>query len=279
MSFVWNIKPRKYDDIIDQLLFNRGVIFEGSEKDKNDFINSKFSKLHDPFLMNNIKEAVIRIEKAKKAEEIIGIFADYDADGIPGAALLYRALEKVGIQAVVFIPSREGGYGLSKEGIDYLKSKKCSLIITIDLGIRNFTEAIYCKKEGIDLIITDHHIPDEKLPEANIFINPKILNDKYPFSDLSGGGVAYKLISGLSKSFPKELDEGFVKWNLDLAAISTISDVVSLVGENRIISNFGLQVLKKTKNAMLLKSKLTTKLMINKFILSNEFIISFYPIM
>ena len=243
----WKIAEKKFNDILSQVLYNRGII-----SGKEEYLNPDFHKLHNPFLINNLQKAVLRIEQAKKLKEKIGIFADYDADGIPGAALLYKALKKIGIYVYVYIPSREGGYGLSKEGIDYLIKKGCNLIITVDLGIRNFVEAKYCKKNGIDLIITDHHTPDDAIPEANIVINPKISSDKYPFKDLSGGGVAYKLLHGLAKIFPKELNESFLKWNIDLAAISTISDVVPLVGENRIIASYGLKVLRKTKNIGLL---------------------------
>lgn len=244
----WIIQPRKFDDLIDQVLFNRGVITEKDETTKLDFLKPDFAKLHDPFLMHNIKEAAERIKSAKEKGETIGIFADYDADGIPGAALLYKALKKLDIKSYIFIPSREGGYGLSKEGIDYLKSKNCTLIITVDLGIRNFREAEYSKKIGLDLIITDHHEPDQKIPKADLVINPKIDGDKYPYRDLAGCGVAYKLVCGLSKIYPQIINEAFLKWNLDLVAISTISDVVPLQGENRTLASFGLYVLKKTKN-------------------------------
>lgn len=257
---IWAIAEKKFDNIFDQILFNRGVISIGSDTEKDDFLCPDFSKLHDPFSMKNLKKATERIEKARKNNEIVGIFADYDADGIPGAALLYKALTKIGIKAYVYIPSREGGYGLSNEGINYLQNKKCSLIVTVDLGIRNFLEALYCKKIGIDLIITDHHTPDEKIPKALVVINPKIAGDKYPFSELSGAGVAYKLIQGLSKTFPNEINESFLKWNLDLASISTISDVVPLLGENRILASFGLRVLKKTKNIGLVELYKTAKI-------------------
>lgn len=244
----WITAERKFDDLIDQVLYNRGVLSGKNEKAKLDFLKPDYKKLNDPFLMKNLKEAVLRIKKAVERGEIVGIFADYDADGIPGAAFLYKALTRLGIKTIPYIPTREEGYGLNKEGVDYLKNKKCSLIITVDLGIRNFNEALYCKEIGIDLIITDHHTPDDQIPEANLVINPKIAGDKYPFKELAGGGVAYKLVQGLSKIYPKKIDESFLKWNLDLIAISTISDVVPLVGENRILANFGLVVLRKSKN-------------------------------
>jgi single-stranded-DNA-specific exonuclease len=246
----WKIATRKFDDIIDQLLFNRGIF----ENEKEVFFDPDFKKdLGDPFLLKNFSKAIDRIQIAIERKERIGIFADYDADGIPGAALLFRALKKIGIETTVYIPNRENGYGLSTEGIDYLIEKKCQLIITVDLGIRNFAEAKYCKQKNIDLIITDHHTPDDKIPEAFAVINPKVTGDKYPFKELAGCGVAYKLVQGLSKYYPKELNDSFMKWNLDLVAISTVCDVVPLSGENRVLAKYGMIVLKKTKNIGLQK--------------------------
>lgn len=245
----WKIAERKFDDIIDQLLFNRGIL----KNKKESFFEPDFKKgLGDPFLLKNFSKAIERIRRAIENKEQIGIFADYDADGIPGAALLFRALKKIGVESTVYIPNRENGYGLSTEGIDYLIEKKCQLIITVDLGIRNFTEAEYCKKKKIDLIITDHHIPDKIIPEALAVINPKIPGDHYPYKDLAGCGVAYKLVQGLSKYYPKELNDSFLKWNLDLVAISTICDVVPLSEENRVLAKYGMIVLIKTKNIGLL---------------------------
>ncbi len=259
----WIVKDRKFDDLVDQLLYNRGVIqVEADENAKRVFFEPDFAKnLHDPFLLKNLAKAVDRIKLAFDKKEKIGIFSDYDADGVPGAALFYRALNKIGIEPEVYIPSRQDGYGLSKAGLDYLKSKKCELVITIDLGIRSFDEAEYARKIGLDLIITDHHLPDEKIPEAFLVINPKQKGDKYPNKDLCGCAVAFKLVQGLAKVFADDcttpnpsskmrgiIDEKFLKWNLDLVAISTISDVVPLSNENRIIAQFGLIVMRKSHN-------------------------------
>lgn len=242
---MWKIAERKFDDIIDQLLFNRGIF----KKEKTSFFEPDFKKeLSDPFLLKNFSKAIERVRRAIENNERIGIFADYDADGIPGAALLFRALKKIGTESIVYIPNRENGYGLSNEGIDYLIEKKCQLIITVDLGIRNFAEAKYCNQEKIDLIVTDHHTPAETIPEAFAVINPKIPGDHYPYKDFAGCGVAYKLVEGLSRYYPKELNDSFLKWNLDLVAISTICDVVPLSGENRVLAKYGIIVLKKTKN-------------------------------
>lgn len=227
-----------------QILFNRGI----SQEEYDSFLSPDFDRdLHDPFLLDDMEKAVNRIFEAKEKDQKIGIFSDYDADGIPGAALLHRGFEKIGIRTETYIPNRENGYGLSKEGIDYLISKKCELIITIDLGIRSIEEAKYCKEKSLDLIITDHHIPAEELPDSFALINPKKKESKYPFADLCGCGVAYKLLSALKRKF-KVIDDKFLKWNLDLVAISTMADVVSLVGENRVLATYGLKVLNKTRN-------------------------------
>jgi len=245
----WKIAERKFDNIIDQLLYNRGVFKEKDEALEKLFFNPNFDKdLGDPFLLTGMRKAVDRIQISVKQKETVGIFADYDADGIPAAALLYKAFKKIGIKSKVYIPNRESGYGLSREGIDYLISQKCTLIVTADLGIRSLNEAEYCIEKNIDLIITDHHIPGEEIPNALAVINPKIKGNKYPFKELCGCGVAFKLIQALGSIYPKELNESFLKWNLDLVAISTIADVVPLIGENRVFANFGLIVLKKTKN-------------------------------
>ena len=249
MDKIWQIQPRKHDDIIIQLLYNRGVISRENQNEKIEkFFHPNFeSDLHNPSSLPDCGKAVSRFSQAVKKKEKIGIFADYDADGIPGAAFLYKALKKLGLESEVYIPNREAGYGLSKEGIDLLISKKCSLIVTIDLGIKNIEEAKYCQAKKIDLIITDHHIPGETLPRAVAVVNPLIKGSKYPFSGLSGAAVIFKVVSALAKKSP-EIDQSFLKWNLDLIAISTIADVVPIVDENRTIAKFGMIVLNKTKN-------------------------------
>ncbi len=240
----WVLFERKSNNVFDQLLINRGV----SEKEKesylypdfyNDLVNQKSLDGSDKFLE--------RIKKAKQNKEKIGIFADYDADGIPGAAFLHKVLKLLKIDSETYIPTREEGYGLNKDGIDYLAKKCCTVIITVDLGIRNIIEVDYAKSLGLDIIITDHHEPGDTIPDAYAVINPKISESKEIFKELSGAGVVYKLAVEISKEF-KDIDEKFLKWNLDLIAISTISDVVPLVHDNRVIAKFGLKVVNKTKN-------------------------------
>ena len=257
----WLIKPKKYEDLIAQILFSRGVIDDFNPEKIKQFLNPDFDlDFFDPFLLNDFQKAFDRILLAIEKKEKIGIFADYDADGIPGAALLYRTLQKFNITPIVYIPTRQAGYGFNQSGINFLISEKVSLIISVDLGIREFEMSKYLADQKIDLIITDHHNPDEKLPKALAVVNPKIKNSKYPFRELSGAGVVFKFVQALHKKFPKIIDEKFLKWNLDLVAISTISDVVPLVSENRTIAKFGLKVLQKSRNlgikSIILQSKI-----------------------
>ncbi len=255
MEMKWEIKKRAYTDVISQLLYARGVIgLKATKSDLDKFINPDFSRdLGDPKKLPDIVPAIKRIKKAKENGEKIGIYADYDADGIPGAAFLSKALGKLEIEHETYIPSRSEGYGMSEAGINQLISEGVTLIVTVDLGIKNFEEAKYCIEKKIDLIISDHHLPDKELPKALAIINPKREDSKYPFNELCGAGVAFKIVEALQGYYPKIITERFLKWNLDLIAISTISDVVPLIGENRVIAKYGLVVMQKSKNTGLNK--------------------------
>lgn len=238
----WIIKPKKSDDLVEQLLLNRHI----KKEDWTSFLKPDFEKgLHDPFLMKNMKEVVERIELAVKNRESIGIFGDYDADGLPGATLLFNTLEMLGQIVKIYIPSREQGYGLNKEGIDFFKKEKVTLMITVDLGVRNLEEIKYAYQNRIETIIIDHHEVGKNLPDC-LVLDPKQKGDKYPFKELSATGVVFKVIQGLAKRFFK-VNSAFLKWSLDLVAISTICDIVPLIDENRIFVKFGLIVLQKTK--------------------------------
>ncbi len=245
----WVILPQKTDDIIEQLLINRNI------QDKERFLDPDFTRdLLNPYLIKDMDKAVKRIEKAIKYKEIIGIFADYDADGIPGAAILYKTLQFLKSPVECYIPTRDEGYGLNKKGIDELVRKRCKLLITVDLGIVNKNEAKYAKKLGLDVIITDHHeIFKNLLPNYAIAILHTHLSPKYKNKDLSGAGVAYKLACALLMAIKPSNYENFLKWILDLMAISTICDMVPLTGENRVLTKFGLITLNKTKNLGLKK--------------------------
>lgn len=210
-------------------------------KDRRAFEKPEYGELVDPMLLPNMMEAVSRIEKALVEKEKIGIFMDYDADGIPGGAILYKTLISLGAEAVPYVPKREDGYGLNSDAIMLFKQSGVSLLLTVDCGIKNIAEIQSAKEAGIETIVTDHHELGEELPDA-VCVHPLIdENNKLKFKMFSGGGVAFLLSKALRGG-------GREKWLLDLAAISSISDLVPLVEDNRIITRFGLLVLNKTKN-------------------------------
>jgi len=252
----WIIAEKKSDDIIEQLLINRGI----GPKGRDIFLNPDFERdILDPFLLNGMLLAVNRILDAINKNEKIGIFTDFDADGIPGGAIIYKLLKEIGIIPEVYIPTRVAGYGLSIEGIKELISKKCKLIIAIDLGITGKKEIEEAKKLGADIIVCDHHEFDKNnLPTDAFALLHPMLSPKYQNKYLAGGGVAWKLAQAIIsklKTKPVSSSQGkneklktLEKWLLDLAAISTICDMVPIIGENRVIVKYGLVVLNKTKN-------------------------------
>ncbi|MBM3256533.1 MAG: single-stranded-DNA-specific exonuclease RecJ [Candidatus Moranbacteria bacterium] len=220
-----------------------------SQSAVNEFFNPDYqNNLHDPFLMKDMRRAGKRILKAVREKEKIAIFGDYDVDGITSVVILYDTLRQIHAQPIVYIPDRQKeGYGLNISAFKYLKKQGINLIITVDCGIRNTKEIEKARQWGMDVIVTDHHLPDKKLPPAFAVVNPHCEKD-YPFSELSGAGVAFKLALALIKlSRPKNFPTGFDKWLLDLAALGTIADMVPLIGENRILVKFGLLVLGKTR--------------------------------
>lgn len=244
----WICFDKKTDDIVKQILINRKI------KDFDRFLNPDFYKdMHDPKDLNDIKKATQIIINAKKNNEKIGIFADYDADGVPGAALLAKILEKLKIDYEFYIPSRNEGYGLNEKGIKKLYNQKVKILITIDLGITGKKEVILAKKLGMKVIITDHHEIIENLyPKSADAIVHTHISKRYKNKDLAGGAVVYKILQYLVKQY-KLINLNEQKWLLDLPAISTICDMVPLIGENRVIAKYGLMVLAKTKNIGLKK--------------------------
>lgn len=245
----WIVAPKKSNDIIEQVLINRGI----KKSDWQDFLQPDFEKLSDPFKLKGMKQAVARIAQSMKAGETVGIFGDYDADGIPAAALLNDALTHLHVKTAVYIPPRDRGYGLSNEGIDFLARQGAKLVIAVDLGITAKAEVKQAKVSGIDVVIVDHHtVQPGKLPDAAAVVNPKQSGDRAPFRDYAACGLAYKLVQALAEHTGK-ISKTQLKWWLDLPAISTVADMVPLVGENRIITKYGLIVLSKTRRVGLAK--------------------------
>lgn len=229
---------------INRLLFRRGIEIEEAK----DFLFPDYnSQLHDPSLLHDMGKAVARITQAVNSGERIGIFSDYDCDGIPGAVILhdlFKALKYKNFQN--YIPHRHyEGFGLSKKAIDALKVDGVTLIITIDCGTSNYEEALYANEQSVDVIITDHHEPEDKLPPVIAVVNPKL--GTYPFPHLCGAAVVFKLAQVLLNQLEHELTPGWEKWWLDMVGIATIADMVPLRGENRVLARYGLQVLRKSR--------------------------------
>lgn len=216
------------------------------------FLNPTRKDFYNPFLLNDMEIAVERILKAIEQKEKVLIYGDYDADGITSITVLKKFLEERGLTADYYIPNRlEEGYGLNKNAIEKIAKQKYSLMITVDCGISAIEEIKLANNLGIETIITDHHETVETLPEAMAVVDPKRKDNTYPFRDLAGVGVVYKLIQALSIRL--DLDEKeFLKY-LDIVCIGTISDIVPLVDENRVIAKLGLKLIERTKNKGLKK--------------------------
>ncbi len=243
--------------VILQLLHNRGI---STQEKIDEFLNPDYGQYqHDPFLFNDMKKAVDRIYQALENQEKIAIYGDYDADGVTSTALLYTALSDLGFEDIeVYIPYRmTEGYGMNEKAVKELAKQGRKLIITVDCGIANKEEITLAAEKGMDVIVTDHHHEPVKSPDkAYAIINPKVKNEKYPFKDLAGVGVAFKLIQGLikeAKNHHVDLPQGYEKWLLDFVAIGTVADCVDVLGENRVLVRYGLVVLNKTKRSGLKK--------------------------
>ncbi len=231
-------------EIIAKVLANRGI---ESLKSSHNFFNPSNDQLHDPFIMKNMDIAVDRISKNIQNQKPILIFGDYDVDGTTGASLLYLGLKDLNAIVEYYIPHREKeGYGLSTGGIDYAQSIGADLLITCDCGINAFKPVDDAADQGIDVIITDHHIPDKKLPNAYAVLNPKQKGCEYPFKGLCGCGVAFKLISALSEQ--SEIGQNLGLNYLDLVALATSADMVPILDENRVLVHCGLDQLEESNS-------------------------------
>lgn len=217
------------------------------DKEIEKFLKPKRTDFYDPFFMPDMEKAVSRITKALKNNENITIFGDYDADGITSTTILKRFFHDINKECNVYIPNRlNEGYGLNKNAIKKLSEDGTNLIITVDCGITAIEETKYAKELGIDIVITDHHEPGEEIPDAEAVVDCKRKDNKYPFRELAGCGVAFKLTQALCKNL--DLNENQALKYLDIACVGTISDVVPLVDENRVIVKLGMLLLKQTKN-------------------------------
>ena len=231
-------KELKISPILSSMLVKRQIRTYDQAKD---FFRPNYKSLHDPFLMKDMGRATNRLNKAIQNKESIMVFGDYDVDGTSSVALITLYLESLGLKILKYIPDRiNEGYGISMKAIDIAISKKLKLIIALDCGIKAHNQVDYAKKNKIDFIICDHHNPDEKLPNALAILNPKRKDCKYPFKELCGCGVGFKLIQALDRDLIHNSD--LVNY-LDLVALAIAADVVPVIGENRTMAFLGLQMI------------------------------------
>ena len=234
----------KISPVICDILVQRGIeTFEQSKK----YFRPELNELHDPWLMKDMDRAVERIIRAVTNNERILVFGDYDVDGTTAVACMYRFLKKIHSQVDFYIPHRyREGYGVSKAGIDFAKETGSTLIISLDCGIKSVELIQYAKEIGIDFIVCDHHLPDDELPPAVAILNPKQKDCNYPYKELCGCGVGFKLITALAPQF--ELNDEDVYENLDLVATAIAADIVPMTGENRILAYYGLKKANENPN-------------------------------
>ena len=237
-------KKYKLNKLLSTLLTNRGII---EEAEITKFLNPKRSDFYDPFGMPDMEKAVERILKAIENKEQIIIYGDYDVDGITSVTVLKSFLEERGIQVNVYIPNRlNEGYGLNKTAMEEIAKQGNKLMITVDCGITAVEEVEYAKTFGIETIVTDHHEPAEELPKAIAVVDAKRKDNKYECRNLAGVGVVFKLIQALSIKLGLDQKE-YLKY-LDIVCVGTISDIVPLTDENRVIVKLGLKLVEQTKN-------------------------------
>lgn len=259
MSQKWIFKEEPDEEVVDGLSSSLGfgtfesklLVLRGIDtyQKAREFFKPNASDIHNPFLMADMQKAVERIATAIENGEKILIYGDYDVDGTTAVALMYLYLRKIVHKKYLefYIPDRNSeGYGISTEGIDFAKENHFSLIIALDCGIKAIDMIAYAKEKHIDFIICDHHLPGENIPDAAAVLDPKRADCRYPFKELSGCGVGFKLCQGLNTIYKIPETELFEL--TDLLAISIAADIVSMTGENRVFAKMGLKVLRKTRN-------------------------------
>ena len=247
-------------NLVAKILSNRNILErEMQEDDIKKFLNPTRDDFYDPFLLPDMEQAIERIEQAINNNEKILIYGDYDADGITSTTILIKFFKEIGVEVDKYIPNRlEEGYGINNKALEEIKNRGIDLIITVDTGITANDQVKYANELGLDVIITDHHEPSDEIPKAVAVIDAKRKNNQYPFNQLAGCGIAFKLTQAIS--IKRKLDLSKYLKNLDIVSIGTISDLVPLVDENRVIVKLGLMLVKQTKNIglrkLLLKSQL-----------------------
>ena len=230
-----------FPPLIVQLLYNRGL---REPRQLQPFLSGEKSLSYSPFLLSDMHQAVGRIYRALLSSETIAIYGDYDADGITATALLVQGLSSLGGRAIPYIPHRlTEGYGLKKAALENLRQQGISLVITVDCGITSLPEVKKARRMGLDVIITDHHTPLPEIPPAFAIVNPRLPNSSYPFSELTGAGVAFKLLQALFQSIGREAQ---LEELLDLVALGTIADISPLLAENRYLVKEGLKLINAT---------------------------------
>ena len=279
MDYVWKQKPKIEQAAIDKLskdinvnatlanmLINRGV--ENFDQAK-DYFRPSLNLLHDPFLMKDMDAAVLRIEKAVKNQERILVYGDYDVDGTTAVALMYGFLRGFYPHVDFYIPDRyKEGYGISEQGVRYAAESGFSLIIALDCGIKSMDKVELASALGVDFIICDHHTPGDELPKAVAVLDPKRQDCNYPYKELSGCGVGFKLIQAYAKA--QQLEEASLYTFLDLVVVSIAADIVPITGENRILAYYGLDRLNNTPRpglkALMLLSKIEKEMQISEIV-------------
>ncbi|MEK7463799.1 MAG: single-stranded-DNA-specific exonuclease RecJ [Patescibacteria group bacterium] len=249
----YQVREKIDGDFIDNLLFHRGI---KTAEEKMAFLNPDYDKhVYDPFLLKDAEKAAKRIIKAIENDEKIVVYSDYDADGIPAGVIFHDFFKKIGFKNFTnYIPHRhDEGFGLNDDAVSQFVDDKVKLLITLDCGIADIAAVKLAKKGGIDVIITDHHEPHEKLPPAFAIVDHKQKDCEYPEKILCGSGVGYKLIQAILKSNRFGLKEGYEKWLLDMVGLATLSDMVPLTGENRALAHFGMRVLKMSPRKGLMR--------------------------
>jgi single-stranded-DNA-specific exonuclease len=241
MDAVGSLEQAGYGPLAARTLARRGIL---SAADADEFFTMKPDGLHDPFGLPDMQKAVERLRLAAERGETAAVYGDYDADGITATCMMVRALRELGIGCVWHIPDRESdGYGLNREALEDLRRRGASLIVTVDTGVTAHKEVEMARELGVDVIITDHHECRDDLPGAVAVVNPRRADSEYPFRELAGVGVAFKLVCALSGDWRGSL----IKY-ADIVALGTIADIMPVVGENRLLITQGLRAMAVTRN-------------------------------